>query len=104
MKLGRAAEPRNAKPPRAFKRLSGAAEGGSVPGHRLAVRALRLAELQPFLSRPDRVAAASGGSELDHASSLLARAAVNLAAGSGAGLPPGGTGTGTAAIVGLSLP
>ena len=75
----------NAPGPRgsgAFKRIQHR-PSGLLPGHRLSVRAERVAFVQPLLGCTDDVTAASGGGELDHASSPLAGPGVNLSARAG---------------------
>src|SRR5438067_1647957 len=62
--------------------------GGVIARGGLAVRAQRVALVDPFAGCPDGVAAARSG-QLDHASALLAGAAVDLAARIRRGDPAG---------------
>jgi len=62
--------------------MSGLVMDGLVLVHGLAVRAERVALVEPFAGSADGVAAARGG-QLDHTGSLLAGTAVDLAAGGG---------------------
>src|SRR5438552_6420563 len=74
----------NAPPPRAagaFKRVR--CRAWLVLVHGLAVRAERVALVEPLAGGADGVAAACGGGELDHPGALLARAGVDLAAARG---------------------